>query len=185
MEIMARATAVFFFVWVVTRSIGKRQLSELTAFQLVLLITIGDLVQQGLTQDDRSVTGAFLAVGTVAAWVTIFSIISYRWPRSQRGIVGLPGIVVSCGPVTDLRRAAPGRPRLLARGRRALVGGAPRRREDGVARPEDVLLGKGRAGQRPGPAYRRLRLDHLPRPARSPPLPQAGEFGIHAAAHRR
>jgi len=63
MEIMARATAVFFFVWVVTRSIGKRQLSELTAFQLVLLITIGDLVQQGLTQDDRSVTGAFLAVG--------------------------------------------------------------------------------------------------------------------------
>ena len=36
MEIMARATAVFFFVWIVTRSIGKRQLSELTAFQLVL-----------------------------------------------------------------------------------------------------------------------------------------------------
>ena len=101
MEIMARATAVFFFVWIVTRSIGKRQLSELTAFQLVLLITIGDLVQQGLTQDDRSVTGAFLAVGTVAAWVTIFSIISYRWPRSRRVIEGLPVIVVRSGHVID------------------------------------------------------------------------------------
>src|SRR5438270_12567424 len=101
MEIMARATAVFFFVWVVTRSIGKRQLSELTAFQRVLMITIGDLVQQGLTQDDRSVTGAFLAVGTVAAWVTIFSIISYRWPRSRRVIEGLPVIVVRNGHVID------------------------------------------------------------------------------------
>src|SRR5438270_9378540 len=101
MEIMARATAVFFFVWVVTRSIGKRQLSELTAFQLVLLITIGDLVQQGLTQDDRSVTGAFLAVGTVAAWVTIFSAISYRWPRSRRVIEGLPVIVVRNGHIID------------------------------------------------------------------------------------
>ena len=45
MEIIARATAIFFFVWVVTRAIGKRQLSELSAFQLVLLVTIGDLVQ--------------------------------------------------------------------------------------------------------------------------------------------
>jgi uncharacterized membrane protein YcaP (DUF421 family) len=101
MEIMARATAVFFFVWIVTRSIGKRQLSELTAFQLVLLITIGDLVQQGLTQDDRSVTGAFLAVGTIAAWVTIFSALSYWWPRSRRVIEGLPIILVRTGHVID------------------------------------------------------------------------------------
>jgi uncharacterized membrane protein YcaP (DUF421 family) len=101
MEIIARATAVFFFVWIVTRSIGKRQLSELSAFQLVLLVTIGDLVQQGLTQDDRSVTGAFLAVGTIAFWVTVASIFAYLWPRSRRVVEGLPVIVVRDGHVVD------------------------------------------------------------------------------------
>src|SRR5438045_2752554 len=101
MEIIARATAIFFFVWVVTRSIGKRQLSELSAFQLVLLVTIGDLVQQGLTQDDRSVTGAFLAVGTIAFWVTVASLFAYFLPRSRRVVEGLPVIVVRAGRVID------------------------------------------------------------------------------------
>ena len=39
MEIIVRAAAIYFFVWIVTRSIGKRQLSELSAFQLILLVT--------------------------------------------------------------------------------------------------------------------------------------------------
>jgi uncharacterized membrane protein YcaP (DUF421 family) len=101
MEIIARSTAIFFFVWIVTRSIGKRQLSELSAFQLVLLITIGDLVQQGVTQDDRSVTGAFLAVGTIAFWVTIWSILAYFLPKSRRVIEGMPVIVIRDGHVID------------------------------------------------------------------------------------
>ena len=101
MEIIARASAIFFFVWIITRSIGKRQLSELSAFQLVLLVTIGDLVQQGLTQDDRSVTGAFLAVGTIAFWVTVSSMFAYFLPRSRRVVEGLPIIVVRDGHIVD------------------------------------------------------------------------------------
>src|SRR5207244_3258332 len=75
--------------------------SELSAFQLVLLVTIGDLVQQGLTQDDRSVTGAFLAVGTIAFWVTVASLFAYFLPRSRRVVEGLPVIVVRDGRVID------------------------------------------------------------------------------------
>ena len=101
MEIIARAVAVYFFIWLVTRGIGKRQLSELSAFQLILLVTIGDLVQQGVTQDDRSVTGAFLAVGTIAMLVAITSGIAYFWPKSRRVIEGLPVIVVNDGHILD------------------------------------------------------------------------------------
>ena len=54
MEIILRATAVYLFLWVVTRGTGKRQLSEMTAFELVLLVTMGDMVQQGVTQEDMS-----------------------------------------------------------------------------------------------------------------------------------
>jgi len=101
MELIARATLIYFFVWVVTRSIGKRQLSELSAFQLVLLVTIGDLVQQGVTQDDRSVTGAMLVVATIAFWVTASSAVAYFWPRSRRVVEGIPVVVVKDGRVID------------------------------------------------------------------------------------
>ena len=45
------------------RVIGRRELSSLEPFDLILLIVLGDAVQQGLTQDDYSLTGAFLAIG--------------------------------------------------------------------------------------------------------------------------
>lgn len=101
MEIIVRATAIYFFVWIVTRTLGKRQLSELSAFQLILLVTIGDLVQQGVTQDDRSISGAFLAVGTIAALVAISSGITYFWPRSRHALEGMPVIVVRDGHIID------------------------------------------------------------------------------------
>ena len=90
MEIIVRATAIFFFVWLVTRSIGKRQLSEISAFQLILLVTIGDLVQQGVTQDDRSLSGAFLAVGTIGLLVALSSAVAYFWPGSRRVTMSWP-----------------------------------------------------------------------------------------------
>src|SRR5947209_3214382 len=101
MEIIVRATVIFFFVWLVTRSIGKRQLAELSAFQLILLVTIGDLVQQGVTQDDRSISGAFLAVATIAGLVAISSAITYFWPRSRPTLEGMPVIVIRDGHIVD------------------------------------------------------------------------------------
>jgi uncharacterized membrane protein YcaP (DUF421 family) len=101
MEIIVRASAVYFFIWLITRGIGKRELSELSAFQLILLITVGDLVQQGVTQDDRSLTGAFLAVGTIALWITATSLVAYYWPKSRKVIEGLPVVVVNDGHIIE------------------------------------------------------------------------------------
>ncbi len=66
MDIVARATLGFFFVLFVTRIVGRRELSSMQPFDLILLVMIGDLVQQGMTQNDFSVTGLVLAAGTIA-----------------------------------------------------------------------------------------------------------------------
>ena len=66
MDIVFRAIALFLFVWLVTRAVGRRELSTLEPFDLILLIVLGDLIQQGVTQNDFSVTGAVLAGGTFA-----------------------------------------------------------------------------------------------------------------------
>jgi uncharacterized membrane protein YcaP (DUF421 family) len=52
-DLVIRATVVFFFIFLVTRIVGRRQLSSLEPFDLIMLVVIGDLAQQGITQSDN------------------------------------------------------------------------------------------------------------------------------------
>lgn len=105
MDVVYRATVIYFFLWFVTRALGKRELGQMTAFELVLLVTMGDLIQQGTTQEDFSVTGAMLAVGTFASLLLLFSWISFRFPRTRTTLEGAPVVVVKDGrPLEDVMR---------------------------------------------------------------------------------
>ncbi len=66
MDIVLRGVFIFFVLYLLMRVIGRRELSSLEPFDLILLVVLGDAVQQGLTQDDYSLTGALLAIGTIA-----------------------------------------------------------------------------------------------------------------------
>lgn len=101
MEIILRSTAIFFFIWLLTRAIGKRELAEMTALELILLVTVGDLVQQGATQEDMSMTGAMMAVGTIGFWVLVFSYVTFKWKPTHRIIAGFPVIVIRDGDLQD------------------------------------------------------------------------------------
>jgi uncharacterized membrane protein YcaP (DUF421 family) len=101
MDIVIRTVAVFFFLLVLTRVIGRRELSSLEPFDLILLIVLGDAVQQGLTQDDYSVTGALLVVGTFAVLQVFVSWIGYRFPRARPILEGEPIIVVQEGKLIE------------------------------------------------------------------------------------
>jgi uncharacterized membrane protein YcaP (DUF421 family) len=97
MQIILRAGALYFFVWIVTRSMGRKELSQMSSFDLILLILMGDLIQQGVTGDDRSVTGAMLAVATMALLVLLFSYVSFRWRQAQPVLEGVPVLIVQDG----------------------------------------------------------------------------------------
>ncbi len=99
MEIVIRASILYFLIWILLRAMGKRELSEMSAFELVLLVTIGDLVQQGVTQEDYSVTGAFLAIGTLGFWILLWSYVSFRLKATRGVIEGRPVIVVHDGRI--------------------------------------------------------------------------------------
>ena len=101
MELIIRATFLYFFLWLVARGTGKRELSELTAFELILLVTMGDLIQQGVTQEDMSIIGAFLAVGTLAFWILVFGYLGWKFPWFRPAIEGVPVVVVRDGEPLD------------------------------------------------------------------------------------
>jgi uncharacterized membrane protein YcaP (DUF421 family) len=99
MELVIRATVIYFFLWLVARGVGKRELSQLTAFELILLVVMGDLVQQGVTQEDMSITGATLAVATMGLLAVASSVVGARSPRARRMLEGKPSLVIRHGVV--------------------------------------------------------------------------------------
>jgi uncharacterized membrane protein YcaP (DUF421 family) len=101
MDLAIRAVALFGFVYLLTRIIGRRELSSMEPFDLILLIVIGDAIQQGLTQDDYSVTGAVIVIGTFAVLQILVSYLSYRFPRLRPALDGEPIVVVQDGQAIE------------------------------------------------------------------------------------
>jgi uncharacterized membrane protein YcaP (DUF421 family) len=105
-DLVLRAAIVFVFIYVVTRVIGRRELSSLEPFDLILLVVIGDLVQQGVTQSDYSLTGAIVVISTICLLTVAFSFLSYRFPPLRPALDGEPLVLIEEGTVIErnLRR---------------------------------------------------------------------------------
>jgi len=97
MDIVVRGTVLFFFVYLLMRVIGRRELSSLAPFDLFLLVVLGDAIQQGLTQDDYSVLGAILAVSTFAVLQLFVSYSAFKFPRLRPVLEGEPTVIVQDG----------------------------------------------------------------------------------------
>ena len=97
MDIVLRATIAFFFIIFLLRLIGRRELSAMEPFDLILLVVVGDLLQQGITQSDMSLTGSFLAVGTFASLALLVSYAVFRFRRLRPVFEATPVIVLQDG----------------------------------------------------------------------------------------
>jgi uncharacterized membrane protein YcaP (DUF421 family) len=101
MDLALRSAAIFFFVFLLMRIVGRRELSSLEPFDLILLVVLGDSVQQAVTQDDYSVTGAFIVVSTIALLQVFISYLNFRVPRLRPILDGEPIVVVQDGKVIE------------------------------------------------------------------------------------
>ena len=101
MELVIRAVVVYAFLWAVTRSVGRTTLGELSTFQLLLYVTMGDLIQQAVTQQDYSLTGGMLAVSVFALLTAGLNWAQWRFPRLRPYVDGLPVVVVRDGQLVE------------------------------------------------------------------------------------
>ena len=93
MEIVVRAVVLFLFLWGITRIVGRSTLGELSTFELLLFVTMGDLVQQAVTQQDFSMTGGVLAVSVFALLTILLSWLQWRFP-GLRGVINGSAVIV-------------------------------------------------------------------------------------------
>lgn len=106
MDIVIRASVMFAILFGLLRLMGKRELGQMTPFELVMLVVVGDLIQQGITHNDFSLTGATLAIATFAFWTVVLGWVVYLSPRAQRLVEGTPRVLVHNGALVEanLRR---------------------------------------------------------------------------------
>lgn len=106
MDLVIRAACAFAFILLLTRVVGRRELSSMEPFDLILLVVTGDLVQQGVTQSDYSVTGAALVLTVMALLTVLTSYASFRIPRVRGVLEGEPIVLIADGTIVErnLRR---------------------------------------------------------------------------------
>jgi uncharacterized membrane protein YcaP (DUF421 family) len=106
MDLVLRTAFAFLLILVITRAVGRRELSSMEPFDLILLVVIGDLVQQGVTQSDYSITGATTVLVTMAVLVVATAWLSFRFARLRPLLEGEPTLLIVDGEILsrNLRR---------------------------------------------------------------------------------
>jgi uncharacterized membrane protein YcaP (DUF421 family) len=128
-DVVARTAVAFVLIAVVTRLIGRRELSGLEPFDIILLVVLGDLVQQGVTQSDYSLTGMVLVIATLAVLTVALSWLGFRIGGLRQLLEGTPLVLIEDGRVID---------RNLRRERIRIEEVAAAARAQGLASLEDV-----------------------------------------------
>ena len=106
MDLVIRATVIFFAIWLLTRLVGRRELSTMQPFDLILLVVVGDLVGQSVMQSDFSITGALIVLSTIGLLTVALSYVSFRVPLLRPIITGEPLVLLEDGQpiLRNLRR---------------------------------------------------------------------------------
>ena len=101
MDIVLRAIVAFIVLFLLLRVLGRRELSSMEPFDLILLVVVGDLIQQGVTQSDMSFTGSMLAIGTFAILTVAASWLVYRFRRVRKVLDAEPLIILQDGKLIE------------------------------------------------------------------------------------
>jgi uncharacterized membrane protein YcaP (DUF421 family) len=102
MDTLFRALAIYFGLLIVLRGGGNRTLAQITIFDFVLLLILGESTQQALIGDDFSVTTGILLIASLVGADMTLSWIKERSPRLSRWMEGVPLVIVEDGrPLRD------------------------------------------------------------------------------------
>ena len=97
MDAVMRGLAVYLVLSILIRVTGKRSLAQVTTFDLVLVLVVGEATQQALLGEDFSLTQSAMVITTLVALDRISDYLSWRSPRFRRWSEGQPTILVSDG----------------------------------------------------------------------------------------
>ncbi|MBD2120376.1 DUF421 domain-containing protein [Trichocoleus sp. FACHB-262] len=103
MNSVLRAVVLYVILMLLFRLSGKRSLAQITTFDFVLVLIVGEATQQALLGEDFSLTNAFLVILTLVGLDTVMSFWKQRSPQVEKWIDGVPVIIVAEGKLLQDR----------------------------------------------------------------------------------
>ncbi|MGH9712475.1 MAG: DUF421 domain-containing protein [Candidatus Acidiferrales bacterium] len=105
-EKIIRALIVYFFMLIMFRLLGKRQVGQMTPFDLIVLLMLSNVLQNAMIGPDNSVVGGLIGASSILAVNWVISRVTFDSPRLERAIEGVPTVLVHDGRIveTNLRR---------------------------------------------------------------------------------
>jgi uncharacterized membrane protein YcaP (DUF421 family) len=97
MDTVSRVALAYVVLMLAIRMMGKRELSQLSPFELVTLLLIPELFQQALVRDDFSMVNALVAASTLFSLVFLSAALSHRFKAVQSVLVSEPAVLVHNG----------------------------------------------------------------------------------------
>lgn len=97
MGTVVRSIIIYLVIWAVFRLVGRRTMAQITTFDFVLLLIIGEATQQALLDDDSSFTNAVIAIVTLVAFDDLLTILRTRFPRLDAIMSGKPVVILHDG----------------------------------------------------------------------------------------
>src|SRR5256714_15479902 len=101
METVLRVAFVYLLVWACFRVLGKRELTQMSPFELVTLLFIPQLFSRALTRQDYSMTNAVIGSTTLFTLVFLTSVMTYRFRWLSRIMQARPTVLVSRGSIIE------------------------------------------------------------------------------------
>jgi uncharacterized membrane protein YcaP (DUF421 family) len=129
LELVVRGTAMYLFLLLLFRVVIKRRVGAIGMADLLVLVIISDAAQNGMAGEYRSVTDAFILIGTIIGWNYLFDWASFHFPRLQKLLEPRPLLLVEDGRILwrNLRTELVTEGELMAK-----------LREQGVSEPAEV-----------------------------------------------
>jgi uncharacterized membrane protein YcaP (DUF421 family) len=96
-DTVIRIAFIYFFLMLALRIMGKRELSEMSPFELVTLLMVPEIFSTALAREDFSMTHATVGVATLFTLVFLTSLVTFRFKRVERIVEGEPTVLVHDG----------------------------------------------------------------------------------------
>src|SRR5260370_6178180 len=98
-EKVIRPMVVYLFLLIAFRVAGKRELGQMTPFDLIVLLTISNVVQNAMIGADNSLGGGLIGAATLLIMNWVLARLSYYFPRFERLVEGQPTVLVENGKI--------------------------------------------------------------------------------------
>jgi uncharacterized membrane protein YcaP (DUF421 family) len=100
-EILGRVALIYVLLTLAFRALGKRELNQLSPFELVMLLMIAEVVSPALTAGDDSLTGAIVGATTLLCLAYLHSVLSYRFKWFQSATESPAAVIIAHGRVLE------------------------------------------------------------------------------------